>query len=118
MKTHPCLRCGACCAYFRVSFHWTETSNESHGVPVQLTNWLTPHQNSMNGTTQANPKCVALLGVVGQATSCKIYDNRPSPCRSFKPSYEDGVRNVNCEKARTSKGLISLTSADWPVSEI
>ncbi|RBC12798.1 YkgJ family cysteine cluster protein, partial [Xanthomonas oryzae pv. oryzae] len=19
---HPCLTCGACCAYFRVSFHW------------------------------------------------------------------------------------------------
>ncbi|HOC10952.1 MAG TPA: YkgJ family cysteine cluster protein, partial [Thermomonas sp.] len=21
---HPCLSCGACCAYFRVSFHWSE----------------------------------------------------------------------------------------------
>ncbi|RBD09468.1 YkgJ family cysteine cluster protein, partial [Xanthomonas oryzae pv. oryzae] len=21
---HPCLTCGACCAYFRVSFHWSE----------------------------------------------------------------------------------------------
>ena len=21
---HPCLTCGACCAHFRVSFHWSE----------------------------------------------------------------------------------------------
>lgn len=113
MKTHPCLSCGACCAYFRVSFHWSETSVESHGVPLELTNWVAPHQNSMNGTNQEKPKCVALLGIIGKATSCKIYENRPSACRSFQPSYENGLRNENCEKARISKGLTSLSLTDW-----
>ncbi|MBR7358785.1 YkgJ family cysteine cluster protein, partial [Klebsiella pneumoniae] len=23
---NPCMTCGACCAYFRVSFYWAEAS--------------------------------------------------------------------------------------------
>lgn len=67
----------------------------------------------MNGTNQEKPSCVALLGVIGKVTSCKIYENRPSTCRSFKPSFEDGVQNTDCEKARLSKGLRYLNLADW-----
>lgn len=115
MKTHPCLSCGACCAYYRVSFHWSETMAESHGVPIGLTNSVTPHQNSMNGTNQEKPSCVALLGTVGESTSCTIYNNRPTACRTFKPSYEDGIVNRNCETARMSKGLDCLTLADWAI---
>ena len=113
MKTHPCQSCGACCAYFRVSFHWSETLAESHGVPIAMTSSVSAHQNSMNGTNQEKPSCVALSGIVGTATSCDIYENRPSTCRSFKPSFEDGLQNTNCEKARNSKGLKYLTLADW-----
>lgn len=113
MKSHPCQSCGACCAYYRVSFHWSETLAESYNVPVALTRGISPHKNAMNGTNQQKPSCVALLGVVGKSTSCQIYDMRPSPCRSFKPSFEDGLQNKNCEKARLSKGLGYLTLADW-----
>ena len=35
---HPCLTCGACCAHFRVSFHWSEADPEQGGaVPAALT---------------------------------------------------------------------------------
>ena len=35
---HPCLTCGACCAYFRVSFHWSEADPALGGrVPFELT---------------------------------------------------------------------------------
>ena len=67
----------------------------------------------MNGTNQEQPKCIALLGVVGEATSCEIYVNRPSCCRKFIPSYENGVQNKDCDKARLSKGLRSLTREHW-----
>ena len=78
-----------------------------------MTSSVSAHQNSMNGTNQEKPSCVALSGIVGTATSCDIYENRPSTCRSFKPSFEDGLQNTNCEKARNSKGLKYLTLADW-----
>ncbi|MGZ3727172.1 MAG: YkgJ family cysteine cluster protein [Pseudobdellovibrio sp.] len=110
---HPCLSCGACCAFFRVSFHWTETAAESHGVPIALTNQISPYMNAMNGTNQAEPSCVALKGVIGEATSCSIYERRPDCCRSFKASFEDGTRNTRCEEARLSKGLKGLELSDW-----
>ena len=113
MKTHPCLSCGACCAFYRVSFHWSETMAESHGVPLELTKSSSLHKSVMNGTNEIKPSCVALLGVVGKSTSCSIYENRPSTCRTFKPSYEDGMRNQHCESARESKGLEVLTFADY-----
>lgn len=35
---HPCLRCGACCASFRVAFHWSETDAHPGGItPAALT---------------------------------------------------------------------------------
>ncbi len=113
MKNHPCQSCGACCAYYRVSFHWTETSSESFGVPIELTSTISQYANAMNGTNQKTPSCVALLGVVGKSTSCGIYYNRPGACRNFAPSYENGLENTDCETARHSKGLTSLTLADW-----
>jgi uncharacterized protein len=113
MKNHPCQRCGACCAYYRVSFHWTETSTESFHVPIALTTGISPYVQVMNGTNQIKPNCVALVGLIGSKVSCSIYENRPGACRNFKPSYEDGLQNTDCETARTSKGLEHLTLADW-----
>ena len=113
MTAHPCLNCGACCAFYRVSFHWSETLAESFNVPKARTESISNHLNAMCGTNQAQPQCVALVGVVGKSTSCEIYDNRPSCCRSFKASFEDGSQNLDCEKARKSKGLKLLTLDDW-----
>lgn len=110
---HPCLACGACCAFFRVSFHWTETNKESFGVPLRLTSQISTYVNAMNGTNQPKPMCVSLRGKVGQATSCSIYENRPGACRDFKASFEDGTVNVDCEHARQSKGLRVLSAVDW-----
>lgn len=114
---HPCLSCGACCAFFRVSFHWTETASESHGVPIALTTQINPYMNAMNGTDQLKPSCVALEGVVGKAVSCRIYEKRPDVCRTFAASFENGIVNEACEKARLSKGLKILQLSDWAIPE-
>lgn len=113
MKNHPCQKCGACCAYFRVSFHWSEVLIESSGVPEELTVKIAPHQSAMLGTNQKNPRCISLTGVIGQNNLCQIYLNRPQACRNFLPSFEDGDRNERCEAARRSKGLSVLTLSDW-----
>jgi Fe-S-cluster containining protein len=111
---HPCLKCGACCAFFRVSFHWSETFSESHGVPIAFTQQISPYANAMTGTDQKNPRCIGLEGEVGIATRCRIYSNRPNCCRTFKASYEDGTQNPSCDQARVGKGMLVLTSLDWP----
>lgn len=113
MENHPCQKCGACCAYFRVSFHWSEILQESSGVPEQLTIKIAPHQSAMLGTNQKNPRCISLNGTVGKNNFCQIYLNRPVACRDFLPSFENGLRNESCDKARKSKGLSSLILSDW-----
>ncbi len=113
MVNHPCLSCGACCAYFRVSFHWSEILTVSHSVPEALTVKISPHQSAMLGTDQVRPVCVALKGKVGQSTSCSIYENRPECCRSFAASFENGLENLRCDQARVGQGLAALTLQDW-----
>ncbi len=110
---HPCLQCGACCAFFRVSFHWSETSIESYGTPVGMTTQISPYMNAMIGTDQKKPSCMALKGVIGKSVSCEIYDQRPNCCRLFRASFEDGELNSSCEEARASKGLKPLSKEDW-----
>jgi Fe-S-cluster containining protein len=113
MEKHLCQSCGACCAFFKVSFHWTETSRQSHHVPERLTAQVTQYTNSMNGTEKEVCRCTALVGVVGESASCSIYENRPSPCRNFKASFEDGTRSDGCDTARLAKGLSVLTPLSW-----
>lgn len=112
---HPCLRCGACCAWFRVAFHWLETDPFAGGVtPVDLTEKLDAHRVVMCGTLAPPTRCVALAGEVGHRVSCTIYAQRPGPCRDLKPAWEDGTPSGQCDRARAAHGLPPLTPADWP----
>ena len=37
-ESHPCIRCGACCSYFRVQFYWRDAEPDSeYRVPLDLT---------------------------------------------------------------------------------
>lgn len=112
---HPCLRCGACCAYFRVAFHWSEADASLGGVvPQELTEALDPHRLVMRGTQASTPHCVALQGTVGEAAHCGIYERRPSVCREVEPAWESGRPSPQCDKARVAHGMSPLTPADWP----
>ncbi len=111
---HPCLRCGACCAFFRVAFHWSETEAFlGGGVPPDLTEKLDLHRVVMRGTYSEPSRCVALQGTVGDAAHCGIYAQRPSVCRDVQPSWESGVISPQCDKARLAHGLQVLTPEDW-----
>ena len=98
---------------YRVSFHYSEMLKQSHGVPEGVSRQISPYQNAMIGTDQANPRCIALSGVVGESTTCEIYENRPSVCRLFKASFENGAVDIACDQARAGKGLRALTAGDW-----
>lgn len=111
---HPCLSCGACCAYFRVSFHWSETAPELGGrVPAPLTEPLRAHERVMRGTNQAQPRCTALDAHIGVASRCTIHDRRPSACALMPASYEFGEASAQCDKARIAHGLSPLAHEDW-----
>jgi uncharacterized protein len=111
---HPCLACGACCAYFRASFYWAEADDATPGgVPVEMTRKLNDHRRSMVGMDGPSPRCIALQGEIGKLVSCSIYENRASVCRAFGPSWETGQPNERCDKARAAWGLRPLTPEDW-----
>ncbi len=114
MDQHPCMSCGACCNYFKIQFHRYECLSENRLVPEELTY---PVINSdklvMIGTNKKDPRCIALQGVVGQKVKCSIYENRPTCCRDFTASYDEGVPNFRCDQARVAKGMKPLTLKVW-----
>lgn len=106
--SHPCLSCGACCAYFRVSFYWREP------VPDSITEDQDSFRRVMKGTNNKHSRrCVSLEGKIGDRVSCDSYDLRPTPCRDFAASYENGEKNIRCDQARAAHGLNPLRRADW-----
>ena len=110
---NPCLRCGACCAHFRVSFYWSEAEPFLGGsVPPELTSPINPYRSAMQGTLGAPVRCVALEGEVGEATCCSIYDKRSSTCREVEPWGPDGQPNEKCTRARAAHNLPPLDPAD------
>lgn len=120
-EANPCLSCGACCAYFRVSFYWGEGDDVEGGtVPVALTVQVSPWRRAMRGTEQPHPRCIALEGEIGRCVRCAIYERRPSVCREFTISGQDGRRNELCDRARQAWGLPPLGETegqDRPAAE-
>lgn len=109
-EINPCMTCGACCAYFRVSFYWAEADDAGGVVPTQLTEPLTPFLRCMSGTNQRQSRCTALSGEIGESVHCTIYHQRPSPCREFAMSGEGGELNEACDRARARYGLPPLAT--------
>jgi Fe-S-cluster containining protein len=92
-----CIRCGACCACFRVSFYWSEAVER--GLPESLTEQVNSFRSCMAGTNSLPVRCAALEGEIGSSVRCTVYDQRPSPCRSVMPDDE------KCLRARERLGL-------------
>lgn len=97
---NPCVRCGACCASFRVSFYWAEAAER--GLPEDLYEPITPNIACMKGTHSKTPRCIALIGEIGQVVGCTVYPQRTSPCREVQPG------DSQCHKARARHGLAPL----------
>lgn len=111
--SHPCLSCGACCAAFRVAFHWSEAEPGQGGVPPDAVVRWDAHRVALRGTDRRAPHCAQLDGVVGASVRCRIYAQRPSPCRELRAAWEDGTPSPQCDRARARHGLAALTPAHW-----
>ncbi|HRO25954.1 MAG TPA: YkgJ family cysteine cluster protein [Luteimonas sp.] len=112
---HPCLSCGACCAHFRVSLHWSEAEPALGGtVPRALTVPLRSHELAMRGTAGGDVlRCVALEADIGHHSRCSIHPLRPQACRDVAASWEFGEVSDQCDRARIAHGLAPLTGDDW-----
>lgn len=97
---NPCVGCGACCQFYRVSFYYGETTDHHGTVPSNLVIPITPFLVAMKGTDRQKP-CVAYESDKG----CSIYDQRPSACRGFEVWDDNGQPDVRCTKARAAFGL-------------
>lgn len=85
-----CQECGACCVTYRVSFYWAEAA--SLGLPDTLVEQMGPFYACMAGTNRAAPRCAALEGKVGETVSCRVYEQRPAPCREVLPGDDKCLR--------------------------
>jgi hypothetical protein len=89
-----CRTCGACCSY---SAEWPRFSLESEArlglIPREL---VAEDEHGMRCT---GGRCAALVGTVGQSTSCAIYPLRPDVCRACLPG------DPECHEARRHFGL-------------
>jgi Fe-S-cluster containining protein len=105
-----CQQCGACCATYRVSFYWAETSDAPGGlVPAELTQDISPHMRCMRGTYTKQPRCVALSGEIGQQVGCTIYAQRSSTCRELQAGTDQ------CIRARALHGVGAVAQAMPPI---
>jgi Fe-S-cluster containining protein len=106
LAVNPCMRCGACCACFRVAFPREEASDVPQGlVPLEFTTASGRNTLVMKGTEGRNPRCLALVGFVGACVSCLLYDRRPSTCRAFRGAWEADRVSPLCNNARARFGL-------------
>jgi len=103
------MSCGACCASFRVSFYWAETTDATaNGVPAELTEKVSALRCAMRGTAEDPLRCIALRGNVGVQVHCTIYERRSSTCREFAVAWAQGQSNEICDSARLRHGLTPL----------
>lgn len=114
-ENNPCVGCGACCAFYRASFHWLECVSGKGTVPDETVVQISPHHVAMKGTdSSSSPYCINLTGKIGESAYCSGYETRSSSCREdFPASFEFGERNERCDQARKKHGLQPLTPENW-----
>jgi hypothetical protein len=89
-----CQTCGACCAYSR---DWPRFTLEDEAELARIPADLADHDR---GRMRCHgDRCSALVGNVGAATSCAIYEERPHVCRACEPGDDA------CLAARRHFGL-------------
>lgn len=103
-----------------MAFYWREAEPDGiWKVPLAMTVDLDSVHRCMKGTeVKHQNKCTALAGRIGKNAHCSIYENRPSPCRTFGASYEKGVHNARCDEARKGHGLAPLKRSDYEGVEL
>lgn len=94
LTSATCQACGACCAY---SSAWPRFSLEDDAALALIAPSLVRADGG--GMRCDGDRCAALVGMVGEETSCSIYATRPDVCRACQPGDDE------CATARQRFGL-------------
>lgn len=81
-----CRACGACCSY---SAEWPRFSLEDDAALDLIPRAFVDDDHGRMACD--GDRCSALVGEVGVATSCAVYEVRPDVCRSCLPG-DDACR--------------------------
>jgi hypothetical protein len=81
-----CRACGACCSFSR---EWPRFSLEDDAALARIPPMFVDHHQG--GMRCEGDRCAALVGEVGEATSCAVYAVRPDVCRACVPG-DDACR--------------------------
>lgn len=106
-EANPCKHCGACCTHYRVSFYQGELQSNGGVVPTEMVSPINSFMVAMKGSEQGG-RCGALKGEIGENSTCSIYHNRPSVCRTFYVWDDEGKPNPRCQELRKKIGLNPL----------
>jgi Fe-S-cluster containining protein len=88
LSSAACQSCGACCSF---SAEWPRFSLESEADISWIPRALV---DDARGRMRCNgDRCAALVGKVGVAASCAIYDRRPDVCKACMPG-DDACRTA------------------------
>ena len=99
---HPCLRCGACCAAFRVDFAAGELDALGGSVPAGLAVAVKASPWRIRGTDHQPVGGAPLTRPHRERAGGGIYEWRPNPCRELAPGSDA------CARARARHGLPPL----------
>ena len=75
-----CRGCGACCSYSR---EWPRFTLEEDAYLDLIPAKFVDERGA--GMRCIGDRCSALIGEIGQSTSCGIYSQRPDVCRACQP---------------------------------
>ena len=76
--SHPCVSCGACCAYFLLPYFG---ECQAHGIPEDLVEQFTLSGRHEGDDLTKNIRCIALNGTLVSLVRPVRSDNRSSTCR-------------------------------------
>lgn len=94
----PCNECGMCCTthlefgrggFVRLTDADYERLPEKYRLKVVTESELNVDRLGVKGSPGVGYRCVALKGVAGHKTSCEIYQDRPTLCRTFERGSKD-----------------------------
>ena len=121
--THPCQSCGACCATFRVPMYWSEA--EERAIDPALVEKIDPLRVAMRVDDALHLRCIALDGDIGVVTACRIYAQRPGPCRDLGAELAINYRSEDFVKlARAATGgagvdlILDMVGGDYLARDV
>lgn len=79
-----CNSCGACCSHYEMIDFARNDPEAKWLLKNGYAEKVEGKRDRLQMKLQPGNRCMALAGIVGEETSCSIYDHRPMTCRNYQ----------------------------------